>query len=617
MIFHTKYFTIQNENKFLSKHMKGVILAGGSNRQFSSSIKNSSKYLLPVFDKPMIYYSIETLKNSGIRDILIISDAEFISDFVQTLGSGINFGVNFTYKIQNGHGGSAHALTLAKDFSEKENLAVIFADNIFENSFSDSVFYFQKGAQIFTKKTENPSRFGIVETRSDESVRSIEEKPDFPKSNLAQTGFFLFDNQLFDFIEQVTPSKKGQLEITEVLHLYLEKNELKNSEISDMWICIKSPEDLLEASILTQESSSSASKTKPLRPSKKTKDPSKITIGVLTHNSENYVKSCLNSLLTQDYENVELIILDNNSIDKTVSLLKSEFPQVKLIESNENLGFGSGHNEILRQTDNEFYACLNIDMIFEPNFLSELVKKITENSAYGSVGGKIKRWNFSNFKKQSNDKSEMGKTNFIDSIGLRILRSHRFEDIGQGEVDYGQFDHEKSVFGISGAAALFRKKALEDVAFKNLENGKTEYFDESMFLYKEDVDLAYRLQWAGWKSQYTPNAIGFHDRTTNSLGRRTLDILKNRPKKSSKINGWSFLSHQILLKKNFSNSFSINVRKATFWYNFKVFIYLLFLETETLFQLHKMIKLRKKIKAQKKSMPKRISQREIEKFMES
>lgn len=614
MIFRSKYFTIQNENKFLSKNMKGVILAGGSNRQLFPSIKVSSKYLLPVFDKPMIYYSIETLKNSGIRDILIISDAQFIGDFVQVLGSGINFGVNFTYKIQNGHGGSAHALNLAKDFSEKQSLAVIFADNIFENSFSDAVFYFQKGAQIFTKKSEHPSRFGVVETRNDGSVRSIEEKPSFPKSNLAQTGFFLFDNQLFDFIEQITPSKKGQLEITEILNLYLEKNELKNSEVSNLWICIKSPEDLLEASILTQESSSASSQKKTI--AEKTKNPSKVTIGILTNNSENYIKPCLNSLLAQDYKNVELVVLDNNSLDQTIPLLKSEFPQIKLIESNENLGFGGGHNEILRQTDGEFYACLNIDMIFEPNFLSELVKKINENSIYGSVGGKVKRWDFLNFKKQSTPNSEVGKTNFIDSIGLRILRSHRFEDIGQGEVDYGQFDHEKSVFGISGAAALFRKKALEDVAFKNLENGKTEYFDESMFLYKEDIDLAYRLQWAGWKSQYTPNAIGFHDRTTSSLGQKTFDILKNRTKKSSKINRWSFLSHQILLKKNFSSSFSIKVRQATFWYNLKVFTYLFFLETETLFQLYKMLKLRKKINAQKKSMPKRISQLDIEKLME-
>lgn len=170
--------------------MKGVILAGGSSRYLSPSIKTSSKFLLPVFDKPMIRYAIETLKNSGIRDILIISDDQFISDFVQTLGSGIDWDVNFTYKIQNGHGGSAHALKLAKDFSENQSLAVIFADNIFESSFSDAVFYFQKGAQIFTKRTEKASQFGVVETRKDGSIRSIEEKPAFPKSNQVQTGFF-------------------------------------------------------------------------------------------------------------------------------------------------------------------------------------------------------------------------------------------------------------------------------------------------------------------------------------------------------------------------------------------------------------------------------------------
>ncbi|MDH3324353.1 MAG: glycosyltransferase family 2 protein, partial [Candidatus Peregrinibacteria bacterium] len=224
-------------------------------------------------------------------------------------------------------------------------------------------------------------------------------------------------------------------------------------------------------------------------------------MGLATYNSEKYIESCLSSLLAQNYENVEVVIFDNNSQDKTVATIRENFSseKVRIIESTENVGFSRAHNEILRATDSEFYACLNIDMIFEPNFISESVKSINEKPIFGSTGGKIKKWDFDTFKGKGGLSSfgKSGKTNFIDSAGLKIFSSHRFENIGEGEVDYGQFNESKEVFGFSGAAVLYRRKALEDVAFIN-EKGEKEFFDESMFLYKEDIDLAYRLQWAGW-----------------------------------------------------------------------------------------------------------------------
>ena len=599
--------------------MKGVILAGGEGSRLFPCTKVTNKHLLPVFNKPMIYYPIETLKNSGIQDILIISGPEHAGDFMQLLGSGLEFNVNFTYKIQDGSGGIAQALSLAEGFANNESVAVILSDNIFENSFSEEIFYFQKGAQIFCKEVEDPSRFGVVDVREDGSIRSIEEKPAFPKSKLAQTGFYLFDNQVFDFIKQIQPSKRGELEITDVNNIYLERKQLKYHKLEGAWIDAGTHESLLEASIIAQEAFEPGRKVIQKHRSKnleQTKNNTpKVTIGLLTHNSEKYISSCLTSLLGQNYENTEIIILDNHSVDKTKSILAKEFPQIRVLKSDKNKGFGAGHNQILNESEGELYACLNIDMIFEPNFITQLVKAIEEKPTYGSVGGKIKRWDFEGFESHTNSLQEMGKTNFIDSIGIRFLKSHKFEDIGQGEVDYGQFDHKKEVFGISGAAILLRRKALEDIAFK--EGESPEYFDTSMFMYKEDVDLAYRLQWAGWKSQYSPQAVAFHDRTISAIGNSAFDIIKNRQKKSSKINQLSYLNHQILIRKNFSEKFSREIKNATFFYNLKIFLYLLFFETETLGQWWKIYRLSKKIKSQREAMPKRVSQKDLEKLMEA
>ena len=467
--------------------MKGVILAGGTGSRLYPSTKVTNKHLLPVFDRPMIFYPINTLKNSGIQDILIIASPEHAGDFMQLLGSGIEFDVNFTYKIQDGAGGIAQALSLAENFSSGEPIAVILSDNIFEEDFANEVFYFKKGAQIFVKKVEDPTRFGIVEIRDDETVRSIEEKPVFPKSNSAQTGFFLYDTEVFNFIRQVQPSKRGELEITDVNKIYLKNNHLRASTVSGMWIDAGTHDSLLEASLLAQEAFDlQHAKVRRTQKSinkfdshKFVHTSPKVSIGILTYNSEKYIIPCLNSILTQDYDNLDIHIFDNQSTDNTSDIIKKKFPQVNLINSSENLGFGKAHNKLIRKTDGDFYACLNVDMIFEPNFISELLKSISEKPVYGTAGGKLKRWDFKAYQQNTGVVRELGKTNFIDSTGIKILKAHRFEDIGQAEVDYGQYDSEKDIFGSSGAAALYRRKALEDVAFTN-ENGNKEYFDENM-----------------------------------------------------------------------------------------------------------------------------------------
>ncbi len=595
--------------------MKGIILAGGTGSRLFPSTKVTNKHLLPVYDRPMIMYPIQTLKNSGIREILVITNSQNAGDFLQLLGSGKEYGINLTYKIQDGSGGIAQALGLAENFAGNDNVAVILGDNIFEADFAEDVMNFKSGARIFIKHVDDPERFGVVEIGEAGVVRSIEEKPTLPKSNFAQTGLFLYDNKVFDYIKDLTPSERGEFEITDVNKIYLENKQLTASKVDGMWIDAGTHESLLEASILAQEAFDPA-KIKEMRAQKALKKAARenksVTAGIVIKNSAKYIIPALESLTSQDYENLEIVVFDNNSTDESLDLIRENFPEIKIIESRKNLGFAKGHNAILAESESDFYACLNIDMIFDQNFISELVKAIEEKPVYGAAGGKIKYWDFANFEKGS---SSQGKTNFIDTVGLKILKSHRFEDIGQGEMDYGQFDKSREIFGVSGAAVLYRRKSLEDVAFTN-ENEEKEYFDESMFMYKEDIDLAYRLQWAGWKTNYNPKAVAYHDRTIMARGKTALEIIKNRIKKPKEVNRRSYLNHRLLLKKNFSNAFSSDIKNATSWYNLKVFLYILIFETELLGVWWNIFKMRNRIQKWRQKMPRRVSEKEIERLMQ-
>jgi len=594
--------------------MKGIILAGGTGSRLFPSTKVTNKHLIPVFDRPMIMYPIQTLKDSGISDILIITNSENAGDFLRLLGSGKEYGVNLTYKIQDGSGGIAQALGLAESFAGNDNIAVLLGDNIFESDFTTDVLNFKSGARIFIKHVEDPERFGVVEIGEAGIVRSIEEKPTLPKSNFAQTGLFLYDHKVFEYIHGLSPSERGEFEITDVNTLYLNENKLSASKVDGMWIDAGTHESLLEASILAQEAFD-PEKMKARRAEKIAKNAAEnnklITAGLVVKDSAKYIIPALESILAQDYENLEVVVFDNNSSDNTLEIIRENFAGIKIIESRKNVGFAKGHNAILAESKGDFYACLNVDMVFDSNFISELAKSLEEKPVYGAAGGKIKFWDFKVYAAGS---ASQGKTNFIDTVGLKILKSHRFEDMGQGEMDYGQFDKSREIFGVSGAAVLYRRKSLEDVSFIN-ENEEKEFFDESMFMYKEDVDLAYRLQWAGWKTNYSPKAIAYHDRTISFRGKNALEMIKNRIKKPKEVNRRSYLNHRVLLQKNFSNAFSADIKSATSWYNVKVFFYILIFETELLGVWWNIFKMRGRIQKWRKKMPRRVTEKEIERLM--
>lgn len=232
--------------------MKGIILAGGTGSRLLPLTKVTNKHLLPVYDKPMIYYPLETLIEMGIKDILIISGSGHAGHFLNLLGSGKEFGVKLSYAIQEEAGGIAQALGLAEDFADTDNVSVILGDNIYEDKFDLSDY--KSGAKIFLKEVNDPQRFGVAEIVEDKVV-SIEEKPKTPKSNFAVTGLYVYDNSVFSIIKNLKPSQRGELEITDVNNAFIKEGKMKADFVKGYWSDAGTFESLIRASNLVFEKS--------------------------------------------------------------------------------------------------------------------------------------------------------------------------------------------------------------------------------------------------------------------------------------------------------------------------------------------------------------------------
>ncbi|WP_138430320.1 sugar phosphate nucleotidyltransferase [Fodinibius saliphilus] len=230
--------------------MKGIILAGGTGSRLYPLTKVTNKHLLPIGNKPMIYYPIEKLIAAGIDEILIVTGTEHMGDVVNLLGSGKDFGCRFTYKVQDEAGGIAQALGLAENFVGDDSMTVILGDNIFQTSLEEAVnAYPGIGAQIMLKEVEDPERFGVAEVDNDRIV-SIEEKPDQPKSNLAVTGMYMYDAKVFDYIRTLEPSDRGELEITDVNNHYVAEDAMRFSVMDGWWTDAGTPKSYKRANEL-------------------------------------------------------------------------------------------------------------------------------------------------------------------------------------------------------------------------------------------------------------------------------------------------------------------------------------------------------------------------------
>lgn len=218
-----------------SKAMRGVIVAGGTGSRLAPLTSITNKHLLPIYNQPMILYPLQTLLKAGIRDIMIITGPEYAHQFIKLLGSGEKFGCRLAYRIQDQAGGIAQALTLAEEFVGAHNCILALGDNIFVDDFAEDVRAFKSGAYTFYKHVDTPQQYGIVEVDANGNVLSIEEKPAVPKSMYAQLGLYLYDSTVFEIIRTLKPSKRGELEISEVNSHYLAKQQLQAREIQGPW----------------------------------------------------------------------------------------------------------------------------------------------------------------------------------------------------------------------------------------------------------------------------------------------------------------------------------------------------------------------------------------------
>lgn len=232
--------------------MKGIILSGGSGTRLHPLTKVTSKQLLPIYNRPMIYYPLNTLIKAGIKEILIIIAPEKAGEYLNLLGSGKEFGVKFTYEIQESPKGLPEAFIIGESFIDNDSVALILGDNIFEDDFSESIRNFKKGGLVFAKKVSDPERFGVVEFDKDMKVLSIEEKPEKPKSNYIIPGLYIYDSRVVSFAKGLKPSKRNEFEIIDLHNKYLEMGELDVKTFSGEWIDAGTFDSLIKANQLAQ-----------------------------------------------------------------------------------------------------------------------------------------------------------------------------------------------------------------------------------------------------------------------------------------------------------------------------------------------------------------------------
>lgn len=235
--------------------MKGIILAGGTGSRLYPITKVTNKHLLPVGRYPMIYHAVHKLKECKIEDIIVVTGKEYMGDVVNFLGSGMEFGVSFTYKVQEKAGGIAQALGLCEAFVRNEKMIVILGDNVFSDTLKPYVEKYKKqkkGARILLKEVHDPQRFGVPEIKG-EHIIAIEEKPKTPKSSYAVTGIYMYDSQVFQYVKDLRPSVRGELEITDLNNAYIKERALTYDMLEGWWTDAGTHDSLYRANTLAKD----------------------------------------------------------------------------------------------------------------------------------------------------------------------------------------------------------------------------------------------------------------------------------------------------------------------------------------------------------------------------
>lgn len=295
-----------------------------------------------------------------------------------------------------------------------------------------------------------------------------------------------------------------------------------------------------------------------------------VAVHIVTWNSQTFLPTLLRSLQTQTFKPTRTLIVDNGSTDGTLEVLR-DWKQIHVLRNTRNLGFARAHNQAMAISNVDAVLVTNPDVILESRCLEELVIALNADRRIASVSPKLLRFNLS-----ADDLREPILSDTIDAAGLVARRSRQFVNRGEGGRDDTSFSSPQNVFGAPGVLALYRTEALADVAI----NG--EIFDEDFFAYKEDDDLAWRLQAAGWISRYVPSARAFHHRTLDHHGDRVTNVIKQRPSRSPQLRVLSYRNHLLMLLKNETASTLLPDLPFILWYELKRHVYLLLREWSTL-----------------------------------
>lgn len=335
----------------------------------------------------------------------------------------------------------------------------------------------------------------------------------------------------------------------------------------------------------------------------------KLVIGFITYgdSTAKYLPYFLPSLHEANKGEGMIMAVDNTETEDNANsrYVKAGYPDMDIVWAGKNIGFARAYNIMIEKAIKagaEYFLAVNPDMIFEPDFIKEMIKTIEFDDRLAAVAPKILKWDFANQR----------KSNIIDSQGIFITKEHRFSDVGQGADESAM--PSKSIFGFTGAAVLMRINALDDVSY-SIE-GKKEFFDELMFMYKEDADLSYRFRLAGWKIKFAPRAVCYHDRSASPMGESNLRIALNRKNKSRRVKRWSFCNHWVLFLKYMNIPYSMTVRVKTAWYMLKMSVYALFFEAYLMKEIFGIWQNRRIINIKRKKTKITIDPADIERLME-
>lgn len=262
----------------------------------------------------------------------------------------------------------------------------------------------------------------------------------------------------------------------------------------------------------------------------------KVSVILVIYEGKKYIRAVFDAIFAQTHKDLEVIAVINKSTDGGKEEIRQNYPQVKLIDQGRNMGFAEGNNVGIKAATGEFIQLVNQDLILEPNYIEEALRAFADEKV-AAVTGKIFRYDF----------EKQQKTKVIDTTGVLMSKSGRGRDRGQNEIDHGQYDDQPEVFGVSGAAAMYRKAALEKVKYRD------EYFDENFFMYWEDVDLSWRFNNAGFKNIFVSTAVGYHGRTAGQSEGGYLHLLKfikHHGKLTKQVKRWNYKNHILMYIKN-------------------------------------------------------------------